>query len=174
MKLRLAPCFVIAFSALIWAAPAAPVSAAAPDLSKPFLLTSDTKSLVPAVAVDDSGTCYFAWDTTLGPANSHDPLEFCRFRRGHTTCDVRKTFNFAGLGYSYAIGNPSVLLPAPGEVVILTFRCCQYGTYAFVSHNGGWTFASPRLIGTSTRARPIPWSGRQCRLYRRYHRYRGG
>ena len=147
MKLRLALCFVITCSALIWAAPSAPVSAA-PGLSKPFLLSSDTMSQMPALAVDDSGTGYFAWDTASEPASNDNPLEYCRIPRGHTTCDVRKTFNFAGLGYSYAIGNPSVLLPAPGEVVILTFRCCQYGTYAFVSHDGGRSFESPRLIGT--------------------------
>ncbi|MCW2966363.1 MAG: hypothetical protein JWM71_135, partial [Solirubrobacteraceae bacterium] len=47
-------------------------------------------------------------------------------------------------------GEPQVLTPAPGEVILVTHRCCGKGegTYAIVSTDGGTTFAAPTVIGT--------------------------
>jgi hypothetical protein len=108
----------------------------------PFTISSFPGVQYPAMAVDGNGTGYFVWDLSNGTANN--PLQYCRVPRGATKCDVTKTFNLK----NFADGHPQVLLPAPGEVVLTTYRCCDGALYAITSEDGGKTFGSPRIIGS--------------------------
>src|SRR4051812_48825050 len=112
---------------------------------KPFVLSTEPGAQRPNVAVDDMGTGHFAWDVDA-PYPATDPLVYCRVPRGATTCQATQRFPLApGLE---AFGNPVVLTPAPGQVILLAYRCCGkgQGNYAVVSTDGGNTFAAPRLI----------------------------
>ncbi len=113
---------------------------------KPFTLSADPAAHKVNVAVDDTGTGHFAWDYTavgnLGP----DPLIYCRVPRGATACQAQQTLNLP----LSAFGEPQVLAPAPGTVVLLAYRCCGAGegTWAVFSTDGGNTFAAPRIVST--------------------------
>ncbi|MCW2990908.1 MAG: hypothetical protein JWM73_1502, partial [Solirubrobacterales bacterium] len=130
--------------ALVGAAPA--LAAEPPSLhAKPFLLTADPLAQKPNVAVDDLGAGHFAWDVDAAyPAS--DPLVYCRVPRGATACQAQQTIALP----LEAFGEPQVLTPAPGAVILIAYRCCGTGegTYAVVSADGGNTFAPPRLIGS--------------------------
>lgn len=129
---------------MLLAGPVQAFGAGPKDLGvKPFLLTNDAGAEKPNVAVDDMGVGHFAWNVDA-PYPASDPLVYCRVPRGATACQSTQTFNLP----LEAFGETQVLTPAPGQVIILTFR--GYGTgeglYAIVSEDGGNTFAVPRLI----------------------------
>lgn len=134
--------------ALILAALFAPGTAALaadpPSLNgKPFVLSDEAGAQRPNVAVDDNGTGHFAWDVDR-PYPETDPLVYCRVPRGATACQATQRFTLP----LEAFGNPVVLTPAPGQVILLAHRCCGggQGNYAVVSTDGGTTFAPPHLI----------------------------
>lgn len=134
---------VVAIALLISLSPAAAATVTGAGAHTPFLVSPDLHAQYPAVAVDNQGTGYFAWNS-YGNGISNDPFHYCRIPRGATHCDVTKTFH---LRTGYAGNWPQILLPEPGEVVLTTFRCCQAGTYAIISHDGGRTFGPPHIIG---------------------------
>jgi hypothetical protein len=119
MNPRRAGWIALAMALLFSVAPAARTSAKPVGPRMPFVLTPDTNAYAPALAVDAGGTGYFAWDSIPGTFN--DPFHYCRIKRDATRCDVTKTFNFP----HFAFGRPQVFLPAPGEVVLMTYRCCD-------------------------------------------------
>ena len=133
----------LATAVLFSVAPTAGTSAKPTGLRTPFTLTADTHADAPGVAVDDNGTGFFVWDSVVGGAYNN-PFHYCRVQRGATRCDVTKTFNLP----HFAFDTPHVLLPAPGEVVLTTYRCCNSALYAIVSHDGGKSFDPPHIIGT--------------------------
>ncbi|MCW2967540.1 MAG: exo-alpha-sialidase, partial [Solirubrobacteraceae bacterium] len=111
---------------------------------KAFTLTADPNARKPNVAVDDMGVGHFLWDVNNNGGD--DPAVYCRVPRGATACASTQTFNLP----LEAFGEPQVLTPAPGEVILVAHRCCGKGegTYAIVSTDGGATFAAPAVIGT--------------------------
>lgn len=113
--------------------------------AKPFQLTAEEGARKPNVAVDDMGTGHFAWNVDR-PYPESDPAQYCRVPRGATACQSPQTFNLP----LEAFGEPQVLTPAPGLVILVVHRGygTGEGTYAIVSTDGGHTFALPRVIGT--------------------------
>jgi len=136
--------------ALALVAPAQATVTQPPSLGvKAFTLTADPNAHKPNVAVDDMGVGHFFWDVNNNDVNNNggdDPAVYCRVPRGATACATTQTFNLP----LEAFGEPQVLAPAPGEVILITHRCCGKGegTYAIVSTDGGNTFSAPAVIGT--------------------------
>src|SRR3954452_13644279 len=112
---------------------------------KAFVLTAEPGAQRPNVAVDDLGTGHFAWDVDQ-PYPKTDTTVYCRVPRGATACQATQRFDIAP--WLEAFGNPVVLTPAPGLVILLVHRCCGtgQGNYAVISTDGGNTFAAPHLI----------------------------
>lgn len=125
-----------------------PAGAAEPAMlgtGKPFVLTAEAGAKRPNVAVDSQGTGHFAWDVSR-PYPQDDDAQYCRVPRGATACQGTTTFDLP----LEAFGEPQVLIPDTGEVIVLAYRCCGEGegTYAIVSGDGGATFSASRRIGT--------------------------
>jgi hypothetical protein len=96
----------------------------------------------PTVAVDASGTGYFAWNHHL--AGLEDAVDFCVLPRGASACSHSVELRPGQTAFS----PPYVFVPAPGTVWILADTCCSPGqTLLFVSSDGGQTFAAPTKVG---------------------------
>src|SRR3954447_21282936 len=126
---------------------AVPAGAAEPPPPRgtALVLTPGPGPQRPNVAVDDLGTGHFAWDVDQ-PYPKTDTTVYCRVPRGASACQATQRFDIApGLE---AFGNPVVLTPGPGQVILLVHRCCGtgQGNYAVISTDGGNTFAPPHLI----------------------------
>jgi hypothetical protein len=111
---------------------------------KPFTLSADPHAKKPNVAVDEAGTGHFLWDVDV-PYPASDPSVYCRVPRGASACQKTLVFNLP----LESFGEPQVLTPGGGQVILLTYRCCGdgEGTYAIVSGDGGETFGAPHVIG---------------------------
>jgi hypothetical protein len=140
------------------AAPAAARSHEPSSLGvKPFTLTADKSARKVNVGVDTAGTGHFAWDISVNGGD--DPLHYCRVPRGARACAAQTQFALP----LEAFGEPQVIVPAPGQVVLIAHRCCGdgEGTYAVVSTDGGSTFGAPHLIGTVEPGQAVLWPGTQ-------------
>jgi hypothetical protein len=134
--------------ALAWAIalPATALAAEPAQLAvKPFTLTAEQHAKKPNVGVDENETGHFVWDVDL-PYPQGDPAIYCRVPRGASACQTTQQFNLP----LEAFGEPQVLTPGGGTVILLTYRCCGdgEGTYAIVSNDGGASFGAPHVIGT--------------------------
>jgi len=111
---------------------------------KPFALTAEPHAKKPNVGVDENGTGHFIWDVDL-PYPQTDPAVYCRVPRGASACQRSQQFDLP----LEAFGEPQVLTPGGGTVILLTYRCCGdgEGTYAIVSNDGGESFGAPHVIG---------------------------
>ena len=78
-----------------------------------------------------------------------DVSQYCRVPRGATACQSVQTFTIPGEGEAF--GEPQVLTPEPGVVILFVYRSggeTAEGTWAIVSTDGGATFAAPHKIGS--------------------------
>jgi len=119
----------------------------------PILLGAGQK---PDLFVDGSGTGHFTW-TEQGIPGTSDILHYCQLPRGKTTCDVNLSFTpTAGeeLLPTSDFEGPSVFLPSPGRVVLVSHRCCSFTTpngrltLVYVSSDGGRSF--PAFVGAGS------------------------
>src|SRR5919107_4932580 len=135
----------IALAVLVAGVPAARAAEPAGLGVKPFQLTAEPRAKKPNVAVDENGVGHFVGDIDR-PYPQVDETQYCRVPRGAAGCQGIQTFPLP----LEAFGEPQVLTPAAGEVIVIAYRCCGTGegTYAVVSHDGGATFAAPRLVGS--------------------------
>jgi hypothetical protein len=122
---------------------------------KPFTLTADQAARKVNVGVDAAGTGHFVWNVNVNPGD--DPLHYCRVPRGARACAAQMQFALP----LEAFGEPQVVIPAPGEIVLIAYRCCGdgEGTYAVVSTDGGNTFGAPHLIGSVEPGQATLWPG---------------
>lgn len=134
----------LAMVLLLVAATAAPAAEPAPLPVKPFTLSGDINAKHPNVGVDDAGTGHFIWDVNV--SGGADSSVYCRVPRGASACQRTQSFDLP----QEAFGEPQVIAPGGGQVILLTHRCCGAGegTYAIVSNDGGESFATPKVIGT--------------------------
>ena len=125
--------------------------------TRPFTLTSDTAARKVNVGVDAAGAGHFAWDVSVNPGD--DPLHYCRVPRGARACQAQQQFALP----LEAFGEPQVVIPAPGQVVLISYRCCGEGegTYAVVSTDGGNTWGAPHVIGNVEPGQAVLWPGTQ-------------
>lgn len=100
--------------------------------STPFQLAVGKE---PNLAVDGAGTAHIAWFDRAAQT-----VEYCRIPRDKRACEGRQTL-FSGQMF----GRPHVLLPAPGQVLIVLgeAQCGRTDACTFIrrSSDGGTTFA---------------------------------
>jgi hypothetical protein len=118
----------------------------------------------PDVAVDASGQAHIVWNES-GSDGSGDIVHYCSLARGASTCAGQQAFDRPGTDF----GGPRVLLGStPGQVLLLTNRCCasvptseaEPGAgrhtaeplWLYSSSDGGSTFGPAAVIGTNSPA----------------------
>jgi hypothetical protein len=108
----------------------------------------------PDVAVDASGQAHIVWNES-GSNGSDDVLHYCGLARGASICAGQQTLDRPGTDF----GGPKVLLGStPGQVLLLTNRCCvsiptaetETPLWLYSSSDGGRTFGPAALIGTNS------------------------
>ena len=100
----------------------------------------------PDIAVDSAGTAHVAWQDTSRPVGQ-DVVLYCRIPRGARACTGTQTLYTGGIG-----SVPHVLLPAPGQVVVVLGDepCADvpwFCTRVRVSNNGGVSFQAAKTVG---------------------------
>jgi hypothetical protein len=124
------------------AAPAGAQVTPPPGLGvEPFVLSPSAAAVKPNVAVDDLGTGHFVWEENVNGGD--DVLHYCRIPRGATACQAAQQFALP----KEAFDRPAVFTPGPGQVILLTYRCCNEAVFAVISADGGSTFAPPKQVG---------------------------
>ena len=94
------------------------------------------------IAVDTDGTAHVAW--TQGAAGG-DRLVWCRLPRGAAACAQTQVLIPDTLG---SFGPVQVLIPSPGRVLLIQYRCCNERTILYESGDAGASWSGPRTIGT--------------------------
>jgi hypothetical protein len=99
---------------------------------------------VPDIAVDSAGTAHVAWHDSSRPVGQ-DVVLYCRIPRGARACSNTQTL------YTGSAGTlPHVLLPAPGQVVVvLGDEVCTlpwFCTRVRQSNDGGATFQPTHTV----------------------------
>jgi hypothetical protein len=116
------------------------LAGAAQAATTPIIIGSGWK---PSVAVDASGTGYFAWNHQI--TGNEDAVDFCVLPRGASACSPPVELRPGG---SNPLAPPYVFLPTAGTVWILAHTCCSPDqTLLYVSSDGGKTFAAPTKVG---------------------------
>ena len=118
----------------------------------------------PDIAVDSAGTAHVTWQDASRPIDQ-DVVLYCRIPRGARACTGTQMLYTGGIG-----SVPHVLLPAPGQVVVVLGDepCADvpwFCTRVRVSNNGGATFQAVKTVGVP--GRPL------CRAVRPGHRRPG-
>jgi hypothetical protein len=109
------------------------------------------------VAVDGAGTGHVVWNHF---ESGRDTTHYCRILRGTTGCLAGSERTFlppaSDPSNDYEQGGPWVFVSSGGAILVISHRCCggynipPYNevTFAYVSSDGGDTFAIPEAIGT--------------------------
>lgn len=99
----------------------------------------------PNVAVDENGDAHVAWNE---PKDGTDVLHYCRIPHGTTACASELQFSPSP---DDEHGGPRVFTREPGEVFLLTHRCCTSDakevSIVFHSSDGGVTFDAGHPVG---------------------------
>jgi hypothetical protein len=128
----------IALLALLLATGAPVPAAAAPVIAFPKASDGD-------VAVDETGTAHFVWETQGNTVEEGDFLNYCHVAPTAKTCTTPVRLPQIPL----TLGKPEILVdPETNNLVVVDARCCgrsQEGLYAIVSENGGATWSAHQL-----------------------------
>jgi len=112
-----------------------------------FSLDSSGEQLVaPSVAVDASGTGYFAWEHR--GAGGTSSTRYCRVPQGQTCASPQTLSSPAGNG-----GSAAVLLGSGFTVYVVVsnaYNGSSFASYVFTSTDGGQTFTDARQLATSS------------------------
>lgn len=110
----------------------------------------------PDAVVDRDGVTHVVWNTDNN-GSSGDVLNYCQIPLGGTGCTNTQTFVPPGTASgNHDFAGPHVFVETNGDVLLVTHRCCDPvaghsdDDIAYVSPDGGATFAGPTAIGSVT------------------------
>ena len=117
------------------------LAAQAASASTPFQFATGSE---PDLAVDAAGTAHLVW-SDASPPPGQDTVNYCRIPRGMRACEGRQALHTGS-----PLGRPHVLLPAPGQVIVLLGedQCgvVDFCTLARRSSDGGASFGPTQAI----------------------------